>query len=122
MWTMAECTIGIVCVSLPALRPLMGLLLPRLFASRPTTARRSGLASHPRRSLSGASAGSTLGSKRSTAAMSAPYRADRFELADVSEASLHPHRLSWIVLPAPLAHAGTLAWKDEKDDEGSAGQ
>ncbi len=34
MCTIAECTIGIVCVSIPAMRPLFSRLLPNLFVSR----------------------------------------------------------------------------------------
>lgn len=34
LWTVAECTIGICCVSVPPTRPLFGWLLPDLFGSR----------------------------------------------------------------------------------------
>lgn len=34
LWTIAECTIGICCVSVPAMRPLFGRLLPDVFLTR----------------------------------------------------------------------------------------
>lgn len=34
LWTIAECTIGICCVSVPAMRPLFGRLLPDVFTAR----------------------------------------------------------------------------------------
>lgn len=34
LWTVAECTIGICCVSVPPMRPLFGRLLPSVFLTR----------------------------------------------------------------------------------------
>lgn len=42
MWTIAECTIGIVCVSLPPLRSLLAKILPSIFRSPQLTDKRSG--------------------------------------------------------------------------------
>lgn len=42
LWTIAECTIGICCVSIPTLRPLFGRLLPSVFHAYRTPYDRTG--------------------------------------------------------------------------------
>lgn len=49
LWTVAECTIGICCVSVPPMRPLFGRLLPGVFLTRRIPYDRSDVAAANRR-------------------------------------------------------------------------
>lgn len=85
--TMAECAIGIICVSMPSLRPLLAKLLPNVFKTQLSGTSKSGVASRPKPQ-------SKLSITHSTSS-----RQD--ELLD--EVELFTRDASWAVLPDPEA-------------------
>jgi len=90
LWTLAECTIGIVCVSLPSLRPLLAKLLPEFFRARWTT-HRTAASSRPRPVELGSMSGKTSGRGSSTS-RAVESTIDKMELVANKHAS-------WQVLP-----------------------
>jgi len=84
LWTLAECTIGIICVSLPSLRPLLSKMVPGLRTSK------SGNASRPQATASKASSMPVAEGSQ-----------DEIELCG-------QRRESWSVLPEPEARAGPI--------------
>jgi hypothetical protein len=116
MWTVAECAIGIVCVSLPSLRPLLSRCFPAAFRSQYHSHRSGGASAshvHSAKQRLGAGSLSAFGddgddfAPRGGATAGLPQPPPPIEL-------VRTRRASWVMLPDPEAQLDEVWDREER--------